>query len=215
MNKLVFFDLDGTISRHDTLLPYIFSYALRRPWRLPRFILVLPAVLQYALGVYDHGLLKQALLRRVLGGASRASLRAHTVRWITSCVQHGCFRDALEAIAAHKAAGDTLILMSASVDLYVPALAAALGFSDSICTSTQWHGDQYDGKLTSTNIRDQEKARQVGARMQGAAQSSVAYGNSAPDLPHLRLVDKGYLINGNRKLTAAAEDAGIHCLRWR
>ena len=34
--QLVVFDLDETITRHDTLLPYAMGFVTRRkPWRLP------------------------------------------------------------------------------------------------------------------------------------------------------------------------------------
>ena len=36
---LAVFDLDGTITRHDTLLPFLGGYLLRHPWRLPRVVL--------------------------------------------------------------------------------------------------------------------------------------------------------------------------------
>ena len=41
--RLAVFDLDGTITRHDTLVPYLMGYGRRHPaglwrlWRLPRW----------------------------------------------------------------------------------------------------------------------------------------------------------------------------------
>src|SRR5262249_46191126 len=43
--KLAFFDLDGTITRHDTLIQFILGYLKSRPWRLFGFLLAVPAVL--------------------------------------------------------------------------------------------------------------------------------------------------------------------------
>ena len=38
--QLAVFDLDGTITRHDTLIQYVLGYLKSRPWRLFGFLLV-------------------------------------------------------------------------------------------------------------------------------------------------------------------------------
>ena len=68
---LVIFDLDGTITRRDTLWGYVLGFALRRPARLLRFPRVLPTLVRFAFGRADHGDLKAALIRAVMGGSSR------------------------------------------------------------------------------------------------------------------------------------------------
>src|ERR1700722_5521080 len=94
--QLVVFDLDETITRHDTLLPYAMGFVLRhRPWRLPFLAGVLPSTIEFA-------------------------------------IRRGTFANALEQIADHRRRGDHLVLMSASTDLYVPEIARALGFSETI-----------------------------------------------------------------------------------
>lgn len=215
LQSLVFFDLDGTVSRRDTLWQWTCAYLWRHPWRWPRLLGVLPCLLSFALGRADHGMLKARLLRAALGGVSHPALQAHTRAWVTKFVRHGCFRDALAAIHAHREQGDVLILMSASVDTYVPELARALGFAECICTPTAWRADgRYDGALAGPNCRGQEKVRQF--RQRSAAQPGLktwAYGNSEPDLPHLRLADRGILINASRALRSQA--TGIEYLDWR
>ena len=78
--QLVFFDLDGTITRRDTLFPYVLSLLVRRPWSLPRLLAVLPALLRFATGRADHGELKGQFIRSGLGGLPRAAIAAHTAR---------------------------------------------------------------------------------------------------------------------------------------
>ena len=41
---LALFDLDGTITRRDTLLPYVAGFLLRHPARLARLPRLLPAL---------------------------------------------------------------------------------------------------------------------------------------------------------------------------
>jgi phosphatidylglycerophosphatase C len=215
--RLAVFDLDGTITRHDTLAPYALGFVVRkRPWRLAALLLVLPAVLRFALGRGDRGGLKSAFIRATLGQSRRTELEHWTARFVERLLGHGLFPGALEAIRAHARAGDHLVLLSASTDLYVPAIAQALGFQEAICTGVRWDGDRLDGALTTPNRRGEEKARCVAAlqaRFPGS--QSVAYGNAKSDLEHLVRVDRGVLVNGSAAARRAAVREGITCADWR
>lgn len=212
---LVFFDLDGTISRRDTLIGYVFGFAWRRPWRLLGFLRVLPTVLAYAIGRADRGRLKGALIHHVMGGASREEIARWTEDYLPKLRRRGLFPEALAAIETHRRAGDHLILMSATVDLYVPALAAALGFDDYRCSTVRFENDRLEGHLASANMRDEEKARalrELAARFPG--RRIVGYGNSTADLPHLRLVDQAVLVNPSARLRKAAHDLPVVFKTW-
>ena len=121
--RLAVFDLDGTITRHDTLVPYALGFVVRkRSWRLPALLLVLPAVIGNALGIIDRGGLKSAFIRATLGGCRRKDLERWTATFVERLEAAGLFSQAIEAIQAHARAGDRLVLLSASTDLYVPAI---------------------------------------------------------------------------------------------
>lgn len=212
---LVIFDLDGTITRRDTLAGYVFGFAWRHPWRLLGYLRLLPMLLRFALRRADHGDLKGALIHRVMGGADREEIRRWTAQWVPRQIRKGVFPDALAAIERHRAAEAHLVLMTATVDLYVPELAAALGFDERICSTVRWAEDRLDGRLISANVRDEEKARQLrklAARHPG--RRIIGYGNSHPDLPHLRLVDQAVLVNPSSRLRAAASDLPVEFKYW-
>ncbi len=214
--QLVFFDLDGTITRRDTLVGYVFGLLLRRPWRWPRLLGVLPSLLRFALGHADHGELKGSLIRCALGGLTRRELADWTAAWVPRLVAHGMFDDAKRAIAAHRAQGDRLVLMSASVDLYVPAVGAALGFDDVVCSPVRWQGERLVGTLAGPNCRDAEKLRQLRRiRALYADARCIAYGNSRPDLPHLDAVDQGWCVNATGRLRAECEQRNISVVEWK
>jgi hypothetical protein len=73
--RLVFFDLDGTVARHDTLLPYVARYLLPRPWRWWRLAGVLAPLLGFVLGRGDRGALKGARPPATSNSGTRASCR--------------------------------------------------------------------------------------------------------------------------------------------
>jgi phosphatidylglycerophosphatase C len=214
--QLAVFDLDGTIARHDTLVPYVVRLLAQRPWQLLRLVGVLPALLRFILARADHGQVKAALLGSTLRGRSRAELAGWTARFVRHLISHGIFADALEAIARHRRAGDRLVLLSASPDLYVPAIARALGFDEALCTEVRWNGDRFDGALVTPNRRGEEKARVIDAlRARHPDVAIVAYANGPADLPHLKLVDRAVLVNGLAATRMLAERLGIPTVRWR
>jgi phosphatidylglycerophosphatase C len=176
---------------------------------------VLPALAAFALGKADHGALKSALLRAALGGRSRIEIERWTAHFVDQ-LPGFVFQDAIKCIEGHRAAGDTLVLLSASPDLYVPALGRALGFGQSICTGIEWQGDRLVGSLTTPNRRGEEKVRclqRLRAEYPHAAVS--AYGNSPEDLPHLALADHPHLVNGSARARRLAAVRGIPCTLWR
>ena len=214
MMQLAIFDLDGTITRHDTLVPYVLGYLRRHPARLPRLIGVLPALVRFVF-TQDRGDLKSALIRSTLGNEPRARLEEWTAQFVPAVLERGTFRQALDQVATHRAAGDRLIMMSASPDIYVPAIARALRFDESISTGIRWSGERLSGELTTPNRRGEEKTRcleELRARYPGVRIS--AYGNSGSDLSHLCRVERGVLVNGSLSSRRAARAAGLVVERW-
>ncbi len=209
------FDLDGTITRSDTLGPYLAGFLRHHPagWLgLPR---VLPALLAFLVGRADRGALKSALIRATLGGRSRGEIEAWTAQFAASLPRR-VFADAVQRIEQHRAAGDALVLMSASPDLYVPALARALGFGQCICTGVEWQAERLVGRLTTPNRRGAEKVRCVlRLRAEHPGVVIAAYGNSPEDIPHLAQADRPALVNGNARARGLAQSLGIPCLSWR
>jgi HAD superfamily hydrolase (TIGR01490 family) len=211
---IAIFDLDGTITRRDTLFPLVMRWLSRRPWRLARLLLVLPGVLRYLFD-RDRGALKQALLRATLRGVRRAELAAFSETFVRDKIAHGCFRDALNAIQRHRNAGHYRVLMSASVDFYIPEFGRQLGFDHVISTEVAWRDEKLDGTLLSANRRGEEKARclreLLATRDDG---ETYAYGNSDSDLPHLVLVKHGLLVNGSVSARRKAAELGVACMDW-
>jgi phosphatidylglycerophosphatase C len=210
------FDLDGTITRHDTLLPYVVRLLRRRPWQLVRLLGMVPVLLAFLARRTDHGGVKAALLRHTLRGRSRAEIEAWTNAFVPQLIARGVFPRALEVITGHRAAGHRLVLLSASPDLYVPALARALGFDEAICTGVRWQADRLDGALATPNCRGEEKAERIrGLRRRYPGATIAAYANGPADFPHLRIVDEPLLVNGLPATRLHAQRLGIPVASWR
>jgi len=214
------FDLDGTLTWRDTLLPYLTGYVLQHPSRVLRLWRVAPAMIGYLLHG-DRGLLKSRLIRAAMGGEGRAAVDAWSDSFVAGLKGRRVFRAAaLAAVEAHRSAGDRLVLLSASPDLYVPRIGSLLGFERTLCTEVRWRHDpsgedRLDGSLKSANRRGEEKARCVAwLRTQYPHLPVIAYGNSRSDLPHLKVADRAQLVNGSAAARRSAAAAGIPVADW-
>lgn len=209
------FDLDGTITRRDTFLPYIRGWLRRHP-RRGLVSAALAAVWRFAANGRDRGRLKSELIYRLMSGATRAEVADWTRDFVDGLNEETLCPGALEAIERHRRAGDRLVLLSASVDLYVPAIGARFGFDETICTGIAWRGDHLDGALTTPNRRAGEKLRCVESlRTQFPGSAIAAYGNSGSDFAHLQAVEHPMLVNGSRGARRAARRGGIPVAEWR
>lgn len=210
------FDLDGTLTWRDTLMPFLIGYLRRHPRRLFELWRLAPALVGFALGDRDRGRLKSRAIRMVMGGAARTAVDSWAETFVSDLIPHRRLRPgALAVLAAHREAGDRLILLSASPDLYVPRIGKALGFERIICTEVQWRGERLDGTLKTPNRLGVEKLRCLELlRAEYPGLPVVAYGNSATDLEHMRSADRALLVNAGPAARRAAVKCGIPVSDW-
>ena len=214
--RVAVFDLDGTITARDTLLPFIAGWLRRHPARLIHFWRLPGALLRFLVAGRDRGRLKSDVLRMAMGEASRADVSAWSDAFVASLAPPFIHVKALDAIRRHRDAGDRLVLLSASVDLYVPLIGARLGFDETVCTGVRWEGARLDGRLTTENRRGEEKRRVVAAlRERFAGCRIAAYGNAASDFPHLEIVEEPLLVNASAGTRRAGQRRGLPCGDWR
>jgi phosphatidylglycerophosphatase C len=210
------FDLDGTLTFHDTLMPFLLSFLAAHPARLARAWQLAPALAGYVRS-RDRGELKSRIIRLAMGGARREEIEAHARNYVQRLEPRGVFRaGALATVEAHRAAGDHLVLLSASPDLYVPLIGEHLRFERTLCTEVLWDGDRLNGALRTANRRGTEKVRCLEwLRTQYPGASIVAYGNSDSDLPHMRRADRAVLVNAGSRARRLATELGIATADWR
>ncbi|MFO1427589.1 MAG: haloacid dehalogenase-like hydrolase [Steroidobacteraceae bacterium] len=222
MPRLVVFDLDGTISRRDTLVPYVLQHALRhRPWRLAAVAGDAPrAMLRFMTGRSDRGELKGRLTALLLGGLQRADIDRWNAGYLPRLLGRGLFAGALERIASHRSAGDHLHgWASRPAWISTCRRSAAPGFAETVQRRRCAAMRSMDTSQRPTG--DEEKAR-VSAnspRLRGIPTS--AYGISSSDssaAPGARQ-SAPVLVNARGSLRQAAERSGrpfeFVYRRWR
>ncbi len=192
------FDFDGTLTRGDSLLPF-----LRRGLGWPRLLWALlrcsPWLAAYAVRLIRNDVAKARLLQLALGGRSVAELDDWTTRWLANDLA-GELRDwAMERLAFHRQAGHCCVLVSASPDVYLQRVAGRLGFDGLICTEMEVQGGVVTGRMSTPNCHGEQKAlrlqRWLSGRFGPAMAGSItlyAYGDTSGDKPMLRLAQHAW-----------------------
>jgi len=175
------FDLDGTLTRRDTLKPFLVrAFGWRRvAWT---FLRLAPWALRVAAGRARVDDFKVRAIRRLFAGEDPARLRAVGLAH-AQAVRTRLRPAALARIEWHRAQGHRLVLASASVDLYVEPLARTLGFDHVACTRLALAaGDRFDGTLAGEDCTGAAKVRLIEAVL-GPLQGIElhAYGDSQGD----------------------------------
>lgn len=214
--RLAVFDLDGTLTRRDSFLPFAWGLLARLPSRWWRVVLLVAPLTAFFAGRIDRGALKGAVLHRLFEGLERARVEAWASRHARAVLSHGMHVDGMRALHAHQAAGDEVVLLSASPDLFVPEVGRALRVDQTICTGIRWNADHLDGRLTGQNRRGAEKTRVVRQlRADRPGRYAIAYGNSISDLEHMLECDEGVYVNADKRLQRDYPQPSLRWVRWR
>ena len=191
------FDFDGTLTRGDTLMPYL-TRGLGWP-RFARALLVCaPWLAAYALRLLPNNVAKERLLRAALGGRSLDDINRWTARWLANDLAGQLQAWTLARLAWHQAAGHCCVMVSASPDIYLASAARQLGFDALLCTEMATEGGLLTGFMRTPNCYGEQKVLRLQAWMQksfGAAASSAtlyAYGDTPGDKPMLRLANHAW-----------------------
>ena len=214
---IAIFDMDGTLTRGDTFLAYL-RFVLGRRARRTGHCLGLPlAVAQFRCGLRSRDWLKQEFVRAILGGSTRTEIEIWTSEFAHWHGRKFLKPGTLDALRRHQTLGHRLMIASASVDIYRPALAALWGVPEVVCTKLEWQSDRLTGRLDGPNLRGEAKLAAVRERVEvsGSRPKIFAYSDDHSDLPLLRFADYGFAVDPTRKLAACAAREGLRIVSWK
>ncbi len=184
------FDFDGTISRRDTLGPFLARVAGPGPL-VGAIARRSPQIASVALRRGDRDAEKQAVITRVLGGRTAASVAAMGRAYAEHLWSKQRFRpEALELLQWHRGQGHRIVIVSASLDAYLVPLAPRLGVDHVISCSLETDAaGLVTGTLLGGNVRGAEKANRLRAWLGGDSVELWAYGDSSGDDELLAMAD--------------------------
>ena len=197
---LAAFDLDGTLTRRDTLMPFL-RRAIGRD-RTYRALLgcSLPLARAAVLGGPHRDRAKALVLQRVLASLPLAPL-AEAAESFAEHVVASALRPEIRArVEWHRAQGHELVLVSASPELYVAPIGRRLGFDAVLATRLEVDAEgRLTGRLLGANCRGPEKVVRLREWRGGTLTVAYAYGDSAGDREMLALAATGVKVTRRRR----------------
>jgi HAD superfamily hydrolase (TIGR01490 family) len=126
--------------------------------------------------------------------------------------------DATRCLAQHRAAGDRILVISASAHFLVSAIAERLGVEEVLAIDLEEQHGCYSGRTRGVLTYRDGKVTRLHAWLEEHGESlegAYFYSDSRNDLPLLSLVASPHTVNPDPTLRAHAEQAGWPILEWR
>ncbi len=214
---IALFDLDGTLLAWDCQLLFRHFVMRREPWRivfLPVFLAFLPLA-----GLLGAGRLKRVFLS-FLWWMQPEKLAKYSRDFATSLMP-AIYPEMRDELERRRAAGDFLILASASPEFYVAEIGRELGFHLTLGTVVETGPFfpplvNHKGAAKVARLKHELPAAYF---KNGALRHCHGFTDSCADLPMLELCQAATVVNPSPRLTALAQQSDWQIVRparpWR
>ncbi len=194
------FDVDGTLTRRDTLLPFLATVRGRAN------VLAALAAESYGLARAaapggDRNRVKERLLTRLLAGRPYDEVARAGRAFGARVAERAISPQMRDRITWHRAHGHAVVLVSASLDVYLEEVARSLGADHLECTSLEIDdAGRCTGRIAGTNCRGPEKAARLAALLQRELTDAQlwAYGDSRGDRDMLAMAHRAVRVRRGR-----------------
>ena len=158
--RVAAFDVDGTITRRDCVIPFV--RRIKGAPRLGARLLRHPIGLVRATLARDRDTLKAAGVMASFEDEYVDRVEVAGVAFARDIMRTNLRDDVIATLTAHLADGDTVVLVSASFEVYLRPLAAHLGVDHVLGTRLMDDGEgRLTGRLDGPNCRGPEKLRRL------------------------------------------------------
>ena len=181
---LAAFDVDGTITWADSFLLFLI-YVSGLGGFVGRMLLLSPMMLLHQIGLISRHRIKTTVVRTFLSGMPEAHYQAACRDFAALLMPRILRPDALTAIRRHREQGHRVLLVSASLQGYIAALAEELSLESPIATAVEIDDGALTGNLEGPNVWGKEKLARLN-KAAGGARVLAAYGDSRGDREMLR-----------------------------
>ncbi len=205
---LALFDLDQTLLPYDTQALFC-NYVLRRQgWRRIYLAVFLPVVPLRAARVVSTRTLKRVFLS-YLWRMPSARLADITESFADQEVRPLLYPEIVAEAERHRREGRTLVLNTASPDVYAQAIGRMLRFDHTIATRVRWDGPRLPliPRIEGPNNKHEAKLPAMRHLLPDGPvplPDVWAYSDSKADLPMLRLAEHAVTVNPDPILEAEA-----------
>ncbi len=200
------FDFDGTLTRRDTLLPFLRRLVGRWQfwWGL---ILISPLLAGYALKLIPNWQAKNELLTHFLAGLTSEKLHQVSQDFALKEISKLLRSEAVQCLRWHQQQGHQTILISASLEAYLVPWAKTMGIQQVIGTQLEVENGYLTGRILGKNCYGAEKVRRL-KELRGdlSLYHIYSYGDSRGDKELLQMANYSYYRTFPNKAAPIPED---------
>lgn len=217
--RAAFFDVDGTIVASDIVRYGVeIATAEKGPWSRRLWIArLLPRIPWYlALDAFSRAAFQRSFYR-IYRGMDVETFEERAEALFHHYVEPRIRPEAEARVRRHAARGDTVVLVSGSVETIVAPLARHLGVHHMLAPRLEVEDGRLTGELAEEPLAGVRKGEAVveWARSRGVElAASAAYADSLDDVAMLERVGRPAVVNPGRRLLDHAVARGWEILRW-
>lgn len=189
--NLALFDFDGTISFGDTFTPFL-HFAVEPKRKAAGRVVLIPLIVGYKLGIVSQSAARARVAAFGFRGRREADVRLAGSNYARDVLPRVIRPKALKRINWHKAQGDVVVVVSASLDVYLAEWCRGLEL-DVICTELEARDGTLTGRYRDGDCTGKEKARRILEKYNIRDYPVVyAYGDTTEDHEMLSIANKKY-----------------------
>ncbi|MBF7687238.1 HAD-IB family hydrolase [Acinetobacter rathckeae] len=185
MKALALFDFDGTLYLKDSFTGFIF-YTFKARYVLKTGLSILPWINHYYLGLYPADKMRKKLYYNMFHAKPVDHVQHDAISY-TRVLQQHLNPQLLAQLKQHQALGHDVVVVSASLDIYLKPLCEHLGV-DLISSEVESEHGKLTGFYKTADCSGLEKKRRIQQRYDLSTYSRIyAYGNTLEDAAMLSI----------------------------
>ena len=187
------FDFDGTLTTRDSLVPFLLHHAGASAFALG-MARSADVLLGYGLRLLPNDVAKERLLARFFGKSQLSELEQSGKRFAETKLPKLLRPDALQRLQWHQQQGHQVVVISASLDIYLEPWARATGVEYVLCSSLERDDSgAVSGRLAGGNCYGPRKLdRLIDTLGDRSNYILYAYGDSRGDRELLNSADYAF-----------------------
>ena len=189
MNKILFIDLDGTLTLKDTYTKFVLQN-IKLSTVIANFATLANMYMKHLLKKINDDDVKKITFSMFFTGYEKDKKIDNFLKGISWNPL------VLAQVQEHRDKGYKVIIVTASPDVYVKHICKYLGYDGFISTKTVDDGKYLTGALDGEVCNFEQKPKRIieflGTQM---PEHTIAYGNSSGDFAMLGFCDKSYFVN--------------------
>ncbi len=210
MKKIAVFDFDGTIIKQDSMILFFFAYFDFNIRSLPVFLKILFGAAKYLMKMESQLTFKQKYINTAIQHA-----KVQNGKGLDEDFSEILFKkvspEAISWINKLRSKGYELVLLSASIDVYLEKVYQKLGFEHLICTKVYKEGEHYKIVKNCYGANKIEMLRDYYGKQLIDWASSYCFSDGPSDKDLLGMFGNSYIINNRRFYR---KSPGFKFLKW-